>query len=118
MGIFGACSRTRRTRSTMVALVYATHSMASTTPVAATGPAMTSPSAGVWPMLAISMPGWPSSAGNSFSTHCSQGKSAHFSVLNRVARRLDERGTTMCGVGLIAASSRSVLVTTPPAPAR
>ena len=102
----------------MVALVYATHSMASTTPVAATGPAITSPSAGVCPMLAINMPGWPAIAGSSTSTQCSHVRSAHFSVLNSVARRLDERGTTMCGVGLIAASSRSVLVTMPPAPAR
>ncbi len=102
----------------MVSFVYATHSMASTTPVAATGPVMISPSAGVWPMLAMSMPGWPFIAGNSCATHCSHGRSAHFSVLKSVARRLDDRGTTMCGVGLTARSSRSVLVVTPPAPAR
>jgi len=87
-------ARTARIRSTIVLRVYATHSMASTTPVAATGPAIT-PSGGVWPMLAISMPGWPASRGSSTSTHCSQVRSAHFSELNNVARRLEVRGTTM-----------------------
>ena len=101
-----------RTRDTMSAARYDTTSNMSA-PARPRSRARASTSWAVCPTLAMTIPSASVSAGNSCLIHWAAGRSAHFSVFNRLPRLM----SAMWGVGFTAAARAMVLVTAAAAPA-